>query len=184
MITIVSEALEHFSAREVLLDQSFGEDRHLKTCERLREGRLPVFAFVALDARGNLVATVRLWRVEDEAGAPSLLLGPLAVSANMQGRKIGDRLMRHALNQAVLHGHGSVVLVGDLAYYTRFGFAPGKLGRATLPGPFARRRFLGLDHLPGQVASLNGMLSPSKDTEGKPERVPPNEGPDPAMIAR
>ncbi|WP_306146044.1 hypothetical protein [Roseibium sp. MMSF_3412] len=35
MITIVNEALEHFSAREVLLDQSFGEDRHLKTCERL-----------------------------------------------------------------------------------------------------------------------------------------------------
>ncbi|MEO0978881.1 MAG: N-acetyltransferase [Pseudomonadota bacterium] len=184
MITIVNEALEHFSAREALLDQSFGEDRHLKTCERLREGRLPVFAYVALDEQGSLVGTVRLWLVADEAGKVSLLLGPLAVSAKMRGLKIGDRLMRHALNQAAICGHASVVLVGDLSYYARFGFASGKLDRVSLPGPFERYRFLGLDLLPGQVASLNGMLRSSKDADGKPERVPWNEAPDLEMNAQ
>lgn len=159
MIAIVNEALEHFSAREALLDQSFGEDRHLKTCARLREGRSPVFAFVALDERGNLVGTVRLWLVGDEAGMSSLLLGPLAVSANVRGLKIGDRLMRHALNQAAAHGHGSVVLVGDLAYYARFGFASGKLDRAALPGPFERHRFLGLELAPSQLDQLQGLIT-------------------------
>ncbi|WP_422038118.1 GNAT family N-acetyltransferase [Roseibium sp.] len=164
MIAIVSEALEHFSAREALLDQSFGEDRHLKTCERLRAGRLPVFAYVALDERDNLVGTVRLWLVGDEVGRASLLLGPLAVSANVRGLKIGDRLMRHALNQAAALGHGSVVLVGDLAYYARFGFSSGKLDRAALPGPFERHRFLGLDLLSGRISALRGELKAVEDT--------------------
>ena len=182
MITIVNEALEHFSAREDLLDQSFGEDRHLKTCERLRAGRLPVFAYVALDEQDKLLGTVRLWMVEDEAGLSSLMLGPLAVSASMRGLKVGDRLMRHALNQAAAFGHGSVVLVGDLSYYARFGFASGKLDRAVLPGPFERSRFLGLDLLPGQVSSLKGMLRPSEDADVKLEFVPCIEAPDLAMI--
>ena len=43
--------------------------------------------------------------------------------------------MRHALNQAALHGHGSVLLVGDLPYYERFGFAAGLLDGVGLPGP-------------------------------------------------
>jgi len=47
MILIVNEAPEHFGARELLLDRCFGEDRFAKTSERLREGRLPVFAFAA-----------------------------------------------------------------------------------------------------------------------------------------
>lgn len=182
MITIVNEALEHFSAREVLLDQSFGDDRHLKTCERLRAGRLPVFAYVALDEQDKLVGTVRLWMVDDEAGLSSLMLGPLAVSASMRGLKIGDRLMRHALNQAAAFGHGSVVLVGDLSYYARFGFASGKLDRASLPGPFERHRFLGLDLMLGQVALLKGMLRPSEDANGKAEIVLPVEAPCPAAI--
>ncbi|WP_420332823.1 GNAT family N-acetyltransferase [Roseibium sp.] len=181
MITIVNEALEHFSAREVLLDQSFGENRHLKTCERLREGRLPVFAYVALDERNSLVGTVRLWMVKDEAGLSSLMLGPLAVSPNMRGLKIGDRLMRHALNQAAVHGHGSVVLIGDLSYYARFGFCGGKLDRATLPGPYERCRFLGLDLLPGEVSLLGGMLRPSGDADGKPKRLPLIEAQDHSM---
>ncbi|WP_244314035.1 GNAT family N-acetyltransferase [Roseibium denhamense] len=112
MIDIVDEALEHASARERLLDASFGPDRRLKTSERLRTGRLPVFAFAALDETGMLVGTVRLWSVADPNGRQTLLLGPLAVAQGCRGQKVGDRLMRHALNQAVIHGHGSVILVG------------------------------------------------------------------------
>ncbi|CTQ59218.1 GNAT family N-acetyltransferase [Roseibium album] len=163
MITIVDEALEHFSAREALLDLGFGEDRHLKTCERLRAGRIPVFAYVVLDEAGKLAGTVRLWSVQDEGGQSILLLGPLAVASEFRGRGVGDRLMRHALNQASTHGHGSVVLVGDPAYYERFGFSSGKLERVILPGPFEQHRFLGVELLPGQLAELNGVLKASGD---------------------
>ncbi|MCX2722185.1 GNAT family N-acetyltransferase [Roseibium salinum] len=159
MISIVDEAPGHTGAREALLDLCFGEARFAKTSERLREGRLPVFAFVALDESGKLVGTVRLWSVADGSGAQSLLLGPLAVDPGCRGHRVGDRLMRHALNQAAVHGHGSVILVGDLPYYARFGFAAGLLDDVTLPGPVDHYRFLGVEFAPGHLAGLDGLLT-------------------------
>ncbi|MBD1545139.1 GNAT family N-acetyltransferase [Roseibium aggregatum] len=159
MIHIVDEAPAHVGAREALLDLSFGFDRHQKTSERLREGRLPAFAYSALDEDGELVGTVRLWPVSDGTGQGSLMLGPLAVAKTCQGQRIGDRLMRHALTQAALAGHGSVLLVGDLAYYERFGFARGLLDGVVLPGPLERERFLGLEFTSGHLERLSGCLA-------------------------
>ena len=159
MISIVEEAPEHFGARELLLDRCFGEDRFGKTSERLRAGRLPVFSFAALDETGLLAGTVRLWSVADRNRLQSLLLGPLAVAPDYRGLKVGDRLMRHALNQVALHGHGSVILVGDLPYYARFGFSAGLLKQAGLPGPVARQRFLVLEFVDGHLSRLRGEMS-------------------------
>lgn len=156
--SIVDEASSHFQAREALLDLSLGDGRHLKTSERLREGRLPAFAFTALDDTGALVGTVRLWVVADAFGNQALLLGPLAVDPSKRGNKVGDRLMRHALNQAALGGYGAVILVGDLPYYARFGFAAGLLDDVDLPGPVAHERFLGLEFASGHLACLDGVL--------------------------
>src|ERR687888_1843225 len=66
-------------AREALLDACFGENRHLRTCQRLRDGRAPAegLAFTAV-AEGRLVGTLRLWHVS-AGGKPALVLGPLAV---------------------------------------------------------------------------------------------------------
>lgn len=159
MIDIVEEAPAHVGAREVLLDRCFGDERFIKTSERLRAGRLPVFAFSALNESGSLVGTVRLWSVADRNGNHCLLLGPLAVDPACRGSRVGDRLMRHALHQAALCGHGSVILVGDQTYYTRFGFEPGRLDEVNLPGPVSRERFLGLEFAVGHLAGLNGLLS-------------------------
>lgn len=159
MIDIIDEAPVHSGAREALLDLCFGEDRFAKTCERLREGRLPVFAYAALDVAGDLVGTVRLWSVTDRNGASSLLLGPLAVAPSHRGRQVGERLMRHALNQAAVHGHGSVILVGDLPFYAKFGFSAGLLAGVCLPGPVDRDRFLGLELAAGHLSMLAGELS-------------------------
>ncbi|WP_150523044.1 GNAT family N-acetyltransferase [Roseibium sediminis] len=158
MVTIVDEVPAHTGVREALLDLSFGPDRHLKTSERLREGRLPVFAYSALDENGTLVGTVRLWAVRDEDGTDCLLLGPLAVDPALRGQKVGDRLMRHALNQAAVFGHRSVILVGDPNYYVRFGFRGGLLANLDLPGPVDRHRFLALDLRAGASAALCGVL--------------------------
>ncbi|WP_428672502.1 GNAT family N-acetyltransferase [Roseibium sp.] len=159
MIDIVEEGPAYVGAREALLDLCFGEARFAKTSERLREGRLPVFAFVALDDTGKLVGTVRLWSVADRNGFQSLLLGPLAVAPDCRGLKVGDRLMRHALNQAAVHGHGSVILVGDLPYYSRFGFSAGLLDKVMLPGPVEYHRFLGTEFETGSLSRLDGLIS-------------------------
>src|SRR6478672_2476322 len=82
-----SERASDVVAREALLDASFGDNRQLRTCQRLRDGQAPAegLALSAL-SRGRLVGTVRLWHVS-AGGVPVLVLGPLAVDPPF--RKLG-----------------------------------------------------------------------------------------------
>src|SRR3954454_5351209 len=101
---IRSERASDVAARERLLDASFGANRHLRTCQRLRDGRTPAqgLAFTAI-RNGKLVGTVRLWHV-DAGGAAALVLGPLTVDPSYRGLGIGAALMRHALAAATTRG--------------------------------------------------------------------------------
>src|ERR1700682_4625672 len=76
---IRAERASDVVAREALLDACFGENRILRTCQRLRDGRAAHegLAFSAV-AQGRLVGTLRLWHVS-AGGFPALALGPLAV---------------------------------------------------------------------------------------------------------
>src|SRR5260370_39901770 len=64
--------------RETLLDACFGENRSLRTCQRLRDGRAPAegLAFSAV-AQGRLGGTLRLWP-GIAGGGPARGLGPPA----------------------------------------------------------------------------------------------------------
>jgi len=59
-------------------------------------------------------------------------LGPVAVVPTQQGRGIGSRLVREALRQLQANGAQGCVLVGEPAYYGRFGFRAEPA--LTLPG--------------------------------------------------
>ncbi|OAS16844.1 GNAT family N-acetyltransferase [Methylobacterium platani] len=158
MIQIRDERAADGAAREHLLDACFGEARFTKTCERLREGRLPAERLaLAVEMQDRLVATVRLWNV-DAGGIPALMLGPIAVDPALQGLGLGHRLMREALARAATLGHRAVILVGDAPYYARFGFTRERVGALSLPGPFAPERFLALDLVPGALDGAAGMV--------------------------
>ena len=148
-------------AREALLDACFGDNRHARTCQRLRDGRAPAEG-LALSAlvRGRLVGTVRLWHVS-AGGIPALMLGPLAVEASSRKSGAGAALMDHALAAAKARGHRAVILLGDAPYYARFGFSAAKTGELSLPGPFERDRLLGLELREGALAGAWGMIAPS-----------------------
>src|SRR6185437_4478775 len=92
-------------AREALLDAAFGENRHQRTCQRLRDGRAPAegLAFSAV-AQGTLIGTVRLWHVS-AGGTRALILGPLAVDSACRKLGVGAALMVHALAAARARGH-------------------------------------------------------------------------------
>ncbi|MGF1629730.1 MAG: GNAT family N-acetyltransferase [Kiloniellaceae bacterium] len=162
-------------AREALLDRALGPARFAKTSERLREGRLPVLALAAR-FDGQLVGTLRLWSVEDDAGCRALLLGPLAVTPELQGRGIGARLMRGALNRAAVAGHGAVLLVGDAPYYGRFGFSAALTEGLALPGPVERHRFLGHELRAGALASARGLLRPAGELQPAAAFLPARQG--------
>jgi predicted N-acetyltransferase YhbS len=158
MIMIREEIASDVPAREALLDRCLGERRTAKSSERLREGRLPA-AGLSLTAErdGVVVATVRLWHVE-AAGVPALLLGPLAVAPELQGEGVGKAMMREAIWRAACRGHGAVLLVGDAAYYERFGFSDDVAADLAMPGPVERERFLGLELRDGALAAARGVL--------------------------
>ena len=158
MIQIRDERATDVAAREHLLDLCFGEARFTKTCERLREGRLPAEGLaLVVEMDGRLVATVRLWNV-DAGGIPALMLGPIAVEPGLHGLGLGHKLMRAALERAASFGHRAVILVGDAPYYARFGFTHERVGTLSLPGPYAPERFLGLDLVPGALDGATGMV--------------------------
>jgi predicted N-acetyltransferase YhbS len=169
MITIESEKLFDVAQREMLLDQCFGPSRHQKTCERLREGRLPSrgLAFVA---RGNdrVLGTIRLWDVAAKT-TPFLMLGPLAVSPACRGIGLGGDLMTHALDEARRLSHRAICLVGDAPYYNRFGFSEKFAAGLDLPGPFARERLLAHEIEPGSLAGVTGMVRPTGPVPLRPE---------------
>ncbi|MBS7696072.1 MULTISPECIES: N-acetyltransferase [unclassified Chelatococcus] len=160
MIMIRDEIAADIPAREVLLDRAFGPHRFMKTCERLREGRLPAegLALSAVDEGGTLVGTLRLWSVAAASGHDALLLGPLAVSAERQGGGLGSALMRDALMRAAGLGHRAVLLVGDEPYYRRFGFAPARTVDLSLPGPYERERFLARELRAGALEGARGLI--------------------------
>ncbi len=158
---IRAERASDVVAREALLDACFGENRHARTCQRLRDGRAPAegLAFSAV-LDGRLVGTLRLWHVS-AGGARALVLGPLAVEASSRKLGVGTALMVQALAAAKARGHRAVILLGDAPYYARFGFTAAKTGALSLPGPFERERLLGLELAEGALGGAWGMIVPT-----------------------
>jgi predicted N-acetyltransferase YhbS len=155
---IRAERGSDIAARESLLDVCFGASRHARTCQRLRDGRLPAegLAFTVVH-QGRLVGTIRLWHV-DAGGRAALMLGPLAVDPAVRDLGIGAALMNHAIAAAEARGHGAVLLLGDAPYYARFGFSPEKMAELSLPGPFERDRLLGLELRSGALDDASGVI--------------------------
>ncbi len=165
-IRIADERARDHVAREQLLDACFGEERFAKTCERLREGRLPArhLALIAKD-KGVSVGTLRFWHVR-AGDVDALLLGPLAVAPSHRERGLGGALMRTGLARARALGHKAVLLVGDEPYYNRFGFSRALAERLDLPGFYEPSRFLAHELVQGALAPAQGMVQASGRAAG------------------
>jgi predicted N-acetyltransferase YhbS len=168
---IRAERASDVVAREALLDACFGENRHMRTCQRLRDGRAPAEGLaLSVVRQGRLVGTVRLWHVS-AGGRSALMLGPLAVDVTCRGLGVGAALMDRALEIAMARGHGAVILLGDAPYYARFGFSADKTRELALSGPFERDRLLGLELAHGALDGIRGMIAPTGALLLKPAAV-------------
>ncbi len=170
MVTIREEKASDAAAREALLDAAYGPARFAKTSERLREGRQPAcgLSLVAVDG-GQIVGTVRLWHVTAGPAQPALLLGPLAVHPDHRCCGIGSLLVRRAIARARIAGHGAILLIGDAAYYGRFGFTAMQTGSLWMPGQFERDRLLALELRPNALAGACGLIGATGELQPKPD---------------
>jgi predicted N-acetyltransferase YhbS len=165
-IVVVNERLNQAEAREALLDRVMGEIRFRRASNRIREGRVAAIALAAQDAKGTLVGTVQLWHVTAEGLEGALLLGPLAVEPALQGAGIGKALMQMAIGEALGRGFSSIILVGDPAYYERFGFSAALAEKLAMPGPFERHRLQARELVPGALANARGVLKAAGKVPG------------------
>jgi predicted N-acetyltransferase YhbS len=170
MVTIREEKIADIAAREALLDAAYGASRFAKASERVREGRVPAdgLSLVAVD-RGRIIGTVRLWHVTAGPGRAALLLGPLAVDPAHRNRGIGTALMRRVIARARLAGHRAILLVGDVAYYGRFGFIAAPTGGLWMPGRYDRDRLLGVELRPDALGGARGMIAATGAFAPKPD---------------
>lgn len=100
---------------------------------RADPGWIARLSLVAVDdARiiGHVVATRG-----DVDGAPALGLGPLSVAPEHQGSGVGAALMHSVLGAADALGESLVCLLGEPAYYRRFGFVPAATTGVMAPDP-------------------------------------------------
>ncbi|MCZ2159102.1 N-acetyltransferase [Bartonella sp. 220] len=157
--------------RENLLDLALGKGRKRKSSEALRRGRLAAcgLSFVVKNALGELVGSVRLWHVQFNKGQNdtqhALLLGPLAVSGEYSGMGIGSVLMQHAIKKAKELGYGAILLVGDCAFYQRFGFSNSLTKNLAMPRPYEKHRFQALELIPEYLSGCYGTLVSSGERE-------------------
>ena len=74
---------------------------------------MPDLSLVARDDYDVLAGAIRYWPVRvGEAGAPALLLGPVAVHPTRQGEGLGALLITDSLERAREQGWTRVILVG------------------------------------------------------------------------
>lgn len=99
----------------------------------------PLWSLVA-DVGGVPVGHVLFSRVRfdpPDVVAAAAILAPLAVHPDAQGRGVGGRLVGEGFQRLARAGVGWVFVLGDPAYYSRFGFVPaaGRGFRAPHPIP-------------------------------------------------
>jgi putative acetyltransferase len=123
-LNIRPERPEDAPAVRALLDAAFGGDTESKVVERLRVDGDFVLSLVAENSDGiaGYAGFPRLVLRLDERDVPVAGLAPVGVSPPLQRRGIGGALIRDGLAQLKDRAERLVFVLGDPAYYGRFGF--------------------------------------------------------------
>ncbi|MEM5310884.1 N-acetyltransferase [Paraburkholderia sp. JHI869] len=128
-LRIREETLADHAAIHALTEAAFLNAPHTHHTEQLivdalRSADALAVSLVAEDD-GEIVGQVAISPVTLSDGSSGWFgLGPISVSPARQRQGIGAMLMKDALNALRTQGAAGCVVVGDPAYYARFGFEP------------------------------------------------------------
>jgi putative acetyltransferase len=143
-----------------ILEAAFGRADEADLVGTLRAQARPQLSLVA-ERRGDVVGHVFFSpvRIEGPSDPPaSAGLAPLAVAPEAQGRGVGSELVRAGLRECVSLGWHAVFLLGDPAYYARFGFVlAAPLGLRYENASFDRG-FQVLELVPGALSGCRGWV--------------------------
>ena len=170
MFRVLPETPDDSFEIEMLLDLTFAPGRTALTSYQLRDGVPPIveLSIIIRDEYNSVVGSIRYWPVIiGEAGAPALLLGPIATHPTRQGEGLGALMVMETLESARKLGWQRVVLVGDEPYYRRFGFTREMAAALDFPKPVNLKRLLAKELVEGSMQAVSGMISRWKSGKEK-----------------
>ena len=128
MILIRPEQKDHIPGVRQVEERAFKREAEAELVDRLRARGKATLSLVAVDddeVVGHvLFSPVTLVNGDDRFEIVGL--GPVAVDPKRQNEGIGSRLIRAGLEEIRQSGYAAVVVLGDPAYYARFGFGPAR----------------------------------------------------------
>lgn len=141
-----------------LFSEAFGPGRFTRAAYRVREAA-GKDATVWFGAKRDDIIVGALGMTPIRCGGHcGYLLGPVAVRKSDQRNFVGAGLIGHAATWAEAADSQFILLVGDLAYYGRFGFAPVPQGQVTFPGPVDPARILARCVAPFSPPDISGEV--------------------------
>jgi putative acetyltransferase len=146
-LNIRPERPDDAAAVRALLDAAFGGDTESKVVERLRADGDFVLSLVAENGEGiaGYAGFPRLVLRLDERNVPVAGLAPVGVSPPLQRRGIGGALIRDGLARLSDRAERLVFVLGDPAYYGRFGFTVMEGFVSCYAGPYFQMLMLAPD---------------------------------------
>ena len=136
---IRAERPSDYAAIRKMLASAFGGGQEASLVEALRaEGAINVALVAELDGRvgGHVVVS----RLRSPVGG--MALAPVAVEPTRQNQGVGSALVREAIDRAKGAGGQIMFVLGDPAYYRRFGFSTE--ASAAFQSPYAGPHFMAL----------------------------------------
>ena len=161
MIQLLPELESDINEIDALLDLTFGSGRYALSSYRYREGVSSILelCFVLRDEFDVLVGVIRFWPILiGSQSLPGLLLGPLGVHPIRQGEGLGETLITEGIKRATEIGWSRAILVGDEAYYGRFGFSKKLTKNIYLNDSMSSERLLGRELIIGSMSNVKGPL--------------------------
>jgi putative acetyltransferase len=133
---------------------AFKQPAEAKLVEALRASGDAVISLVA-ESGDTIVGHVMLSQMASPAH--TLGLAPVSVDPAHQNRGVGHKLITLALERARRDGWDAVFVLGDPAYYTRFGFRVD--AAAKFDTPYPKDHMMALALTPGALDSLSGAIA-------------------------
>lgn len=167
-ITLHNETPNDYKKSEEVTREAFWnhyspacDEHYLLHIMRTADAFIQELSFVAKaddEVVGNIAYTKAKIEGDDGSSQEVLTFGPLSVHPNFQGMGIGKQLVEHSKKIAKELGYKAILIYGDPAIYSRFGFVPAENFKIGSSDNMYAVALLAIELQTGALSQLSGRF--------------------------